>query len=175
MRKGGGKQKGASFEREISVALSLWVSGGKDKDLFWRSAMSGGRATVAYRKGDTLKRQTGDITANAPEGHALTDLFFVEVKFYKDLEVDSLVYTGKGKLAEFWKIACTEAAKYGKRPMLIAKANNRKTLLCMNRGNALAMPGVSIRAMAYVYGSQSPIHIMLLDEALAKPFPFGGK
>jgi len=47
MRKGGGKAKGASFERDICRRLSLWVSAGKQEDVFWRSAMSGGRSTVA--------------------------------------------------------------------------------------------------------------------------------
>jgi hypothetical protein len=51
MRKGGGKQKGSQFERDVCRELSLWVSHGKQEDVYWRSAMSGGRSTVAALKG----------------------------------------------------------------------------------------------------------------------------
>ena len=54
MRKGGGKAKGSSFERLICKELSLWITGGEHQDVFWRSAMSGGRSTVAMKKGDKL-------------------------------------------------------------------------------------------------------------------------
>src|ERR1700686_1673675 len=117
MRSGGGKGKGSSFERKVCKALSLWVSAGKHVDLFWRSAMSGGRATVAHRRqivqseaaGTTWPsappvRQAGDITAVAPEGHKLTDLFLVECKHYRDLDFDLFIFK-KGRLYQFWKTA----------------------------------------------------------------------
>ena len=49
MRKGGGKEKGSSFERLVCKRMSMWLSKGERDDLFWRSAMSGGRATVQLR------------------------------------------------------------------------------------------------------------------------------
>lgn len=43
MRKGGGKEKGRTFEVQVAKAVSLWWTDGKDKDAFWRNAGSGGR------------------------------------------------------------------------------------------------------------------------------------
>jgi hypothetical protein len=77
MSNGRSKAKGSSFERDICKRLSLWVSDGEEQDCFWRSAMSGGRSTVANRRGVKLNRQAGDITSTSPEGHALTDKFFI--------------------------------------------------------------------------------------------------
>ncbi len=134
MNSGYGKQKGSQFERKICNQLSLWVSGGKRRDLYWRSAMSGGRATVAYKKGETLTRQAGDITATSPEGHALTDLFYFELKHYKDLQIDSFLIKGVGNLAKFWRDTVNHAQKYKRNPVLIAKQNNMPTLVISQPG-----------------------------------------
>lgn len=125
------KAKGSQFERDICVKLSLWITNGKRRDVFWRSAMSGGRATVASKRGHDV-RQAGDITAVAPEGHKLTDHVYIECKHYKDLQLESFILTGKGNLAKFWKIACSEAAKRHKQPWLIAKQNNLPTMLIVS-------------------------------------------
>ena len=127
MKGGGSKAKGSNFEREVCKKLSLWVTNGKRKDCFWRAAMSGGRATVARKRGETV-RQAGDITAVAPEGRVL-DGFYIECKFYKDLSLESFFLHGKGMLAKFWRVAVREAASHNKTPWLIAKQNNRPTLL----------------------------------------------
>jgi hypothetical protein len=119
MKQGGGKGKGGEFERRICVELSKWITKGEKIDCLWRSAMSGGRATV--KRGQV--RQAGDITAVAPEGHALTEKFYVECKAYKTLTLDCLV-TGKGTLIDFWKIAVREAKSHNKLPMLIFKRNH---------------------------------------------------
>lgn len=85
--------------------------------------MSGGRATVGFRKGKTHTRHAGDISATSPEGHALTDQWYVECKAYKNLAIDSAMIKGTGPLIKFWDEAVAQAARYGKRPMLIAKQN----------------------------------------------------
>jgi len=119
------KQKGASFERVICKALSLWITEGEKKDCFWRSAMSGGRATVA--KGEV--RQAGDICAVALEGHALTDLYYFELKHLKKIGLDGLI-KGGGSLNRIWQIAIEQAESYGKIPVLIIKQNNWPVLVC---------------------------------------------
>lgn len=79
--------KGAQFERSFSETLSLWVSGGKDKNIYWRSVGSGGRAT---RKQLTV--HVGDI-ACFPEkvniGQWLLDIFVIELKF-RDLSIGDI-------------------------------------------------------------------------------------
>ena len=122
MRKGGSKSKGNSFERFVCKSLSLWITNGKKADCLWRSAISGGRATVARKRGE-LVRQAGDICSVSPEGHSLTDVYYIECKSYKDLRLDSFVF-GKGPLAKFWKETIAQANHYQKKPMLIAKSNN---------------------------------------------------
>ena len=131
MRKGGGKAKGSAFEREICGKLSLWVSNGKQEDVFWRSAMSGGRSTVAHRKGKNLASHAGDISCTHSIGEPLTNRFFIECKAYADLNFAGLL-TGKGHLVEFWKIATREATNYNKLPFLIAKQNRMPTVICLS-------------------------------------------
>lgn len=128
MRPGGGKQKGASFEREVCVALSRWVTRGRKDDCFWRSAMSGGRATVIHRQGGT-NRQAGDITAVAPEGHPLTSVWYIECKHVRDLNIDTFIVSGRGMLADFWRTANAEATRHAKVPMLIARQNRFPTIV----------------------------------------------
>ena len=127
MRVGGGKQKGSVWERKCCKLLSLWITNGKKADCLWRSALSGGRATVARKRGE-LVRQAGDICAVSPEGHSLTDIYYIECKHYKDLRLDSFVF-GKGPLATFWAETVTQANHYEKKPMLITKSNNVPVLV----------------------------------------------
>lgn len=132
MKAGGGKQKGASFERLVCKHLSLWITEGAKQDVFWRSAMSGGRSTVLNRKGVAAADQSGDISAVAPEGHALISKFFVECKFYRDLSLLSFVFGhARGKLHEFWRVAQQEAAKHKKMPMLVAKQNLERPIVLL--------------------------------------------
>lgn len=123
-----GKKKGTQFERTVCVKLSQWVSDGDKKDVFWRTAMSGGRATVHRKKGD-LHRQAGDICAVAPEGHVLTERYYFELKSYKSLQVAKFLMEGKGILAKFWVKTCEEAESYGRIPVLIAKQNRLPIML----------------------------------------------
>ena len=137
MRKGGGKSKGSAFEREVCVALSKWISNGEKVDIFWRSAMSGGRATIA--KGAV--RQAGDITAVAPEGHILTDKLYLECKHLKDISFDSLIKQN-GPLLSIWLKTIIEAEKYGKEPVLIFRQNHWPIVFCASIGaiNYLHIP-----------------------------------
>jgi hypothetical protein len=121
MKAGHGKNKGSNFERQICLALSLRVTNGRRKDCFWRSAMSGGRATI---HGHAV-RQAGDIVAVEPEGYDLVNRYYIECKFYKDLKVERFLIERKGPMELFWKVACREARKHSRDPVLIAKQNNK--------------------------------------------------
>jgi len=132
MKAGGGKQKGAQFERDACRRLSLWISTGKRKDIFWRSAMSGGRATVGLKQGDQLSAQAGDISLVDPLGASFINTFVVECKFYKDLKVQNLIFEGKSGLLEFWQQVNRDAVSHKKLPFLIAKQNNYREILCLN-------------------------------------------
>lgn len=72
--------KGAEFEREICKSLSKWWSNDKDDSIFWRSAQSGGRATIRSRQGKRTAGAYGDITALDPIGNPLLKVFTIELK-----------------------------------------------------------------------------------------------
>ena len=129
MRAGGGKQKGASFERDVCRRLSLWLSGGLRDDLMWRSAMSGGRATVQFNRGAKNLTQSGDISAVGEGAFAFCERNFIEVKHYRDLGIGRSIVCGTGHLAKFWRVARREANRYGKRPMLVARQNLYPTIV----------------------------------------------
>ena len=133
MGKGTGKSKGSAFERRICQHLSLWATNGKRRDVFWRSAMSGGRATLLQRKGRVASNISGDIAAVGKEGHELLDRFSIECKSYKDLGlVAFLLGTHKGLLSSFWNHHRGVAISAGKRPMVIAKQNNMPVVVLLD-------------------------------------------
>jgi hypothetical protein len=131
MRKGGGKQKGAEFERKVCKQLSLWISDGERQDIFWRSAMSGGRATVALKSGEKLASQAGDISAIDALGQKFIETFVVECKFYQVISFDDLIYRNKSGIPKFWNQCANDAHKHNKKPFLVVKRNNQKPLLCI--------------------------------------------
>lgn len=176
MRNGGGKQKGSQFEREICVALSLWVTGGSREDCFWRSAMSGGRATVARKRGADLAAHAGDITATHEDGHVLTNAYLVECKRYNDLQYASFMLKGVGKLATFWMETVQQATAHSKMPMLIAREDRGATTVLIARATHTIAKGTvgdlfllkATSRIATVY----PFNVQIHDFAkvLAEPF-----
>jgi hypothetical protein len=72
--------KGPAFEREFAKTLSLWWTGGKHDDVFWRSHGSGARATSRQKTGKATRGQYGDITFTHPIGAPLIDLLTIELK-----------------------------------------------------------------------------------------------
>lgn len=163
-------QKGAAYERMICKRLSLWVSGLERDDLFWRSSMSGGRATV-YRKGGGTRvhAQAGDISAVDPQGADLLKLFTIEVKFYADIQVGRMILANRGHLAAFWK-QTTDQAIYPRVPLLFCKQNFLGDFLGTNSaGLSLlrlgASPGHSLQAKAYFPGFD--FHLLNTGEVLS--------
>lgn len=123
MRAGGGKTKGAEFERFVCKKLSLWITNGRKDDVFWRSAMSGGRATIGRGRSQKRSNQVGDISAIGKEGIEFLNTFMVECKNYKDLNLASFLFKHSGKLFEFWEVAKKLAKKHDRIPLLICKQN----------------------------------------------------
>lgn len=153
MKAGGSKRKGGSFERDVCERLSLWVSAGKQRDLFWRSAMSGGRSTVAAKKGVQLSRQAGDICAVAPEGHDLTNKHYIECKHLRNIGLHLFLLEDKGPLARFWRTACKQAKHHARSPMMIVKENRLPTLVIAPIGVLSDVyPHVEVQALQQEYG-----------------------
>ena len=129
MLAGRGKAKGSQFERLVCKELSLWVTGRKRDDVFWRSAMSGGRATLRRGQGKEARHQAGDISAVHESGYAFTNYWYIECKFVKDLRLGSFILENVGLLAGFWKVAVEDARHHQRYPMLIAKQNFGRTFV----------------------------------------------
>lgn len=72
--------KGGGYERELSEKFSLWWSGGKNNELFWRSAGSGGRATVRGKKGMAVTVGAGDIIPVQQDSMPFGRVFCIEAK-----------------------------------------------------------------------------------------------
>lgn len=127
MRSGGGKAKGASFERMVCKRLSLWLSVGERDDLFWRSAMSGGRATLRLRQDlariQINKSQAGDLTAISQEAYEFAEKLFIECKHIRDLGFARGFICHTGVIWNFWQKACEAAEQHNKTPVLIARQN----------------------------------------------------
>lgn len=175
MKAGGGKQKGAGFERLVCKQLSLWITNGEKPDVFWRSAMSGGRSTVFAKKGREASTQAGDITATGAEGHLLADLFFMECKFYRDLSLLSFIFGHqRGKLHEFWRVAREQAHKHKKQPMLIAKQNLEQTIVLLQYSvdQAFQVPKLALKPVdpiAYIITEE--VYIYWFNDLFPLPKP----
>jgi len=73
--------KGQRFEREFCKRLSLWWTGGRRDDVFWRTVGSGAWVTMRKKRGmDAPRRQWGDVVAVDPEGEFLTEHVAFELK-----------------------------------------------------------------------------------------------
>ena len=100
-KKGGGHNKGSSFERAICKQLSLWWTGGKRDDIFWRTAGSGARATVRRRKNCATANSAGDVCALDAEGEPFIRQILIELKkgYTKDIDVLKFIDALDGRKA----------------------------------------------------------------------------
>lgn len=128
--------KGSSFEREIAKMLSLWWTRDLPEprdDIFWRTANSGGRATVRGRKGKGTANSYGDLLAVDPLGQPFIQAFTVELKrgYNRSSLADLLDRKVKGALTQYekWLVKLIQtAATAGSRSwMLLARRDQRQT------------------------------------------------
>lgn len=176
MRSGGGKRKGTEFERDIAKSLSLWITLAKRDDVLWRSAISGGRTTAHYakqkkdsrpriNKEQKLAHVGGDICAIHPLGAPLIDRFFLELKFYRDLNLGRALTEQEGLLIKFWLKACEQAKRLGKHPLLVFK-ENRGSVMVGTTVSGINLLGVATRVVVYMTKAET-LHIFPLDSLLA--------
>lgn len=169
--KGGGasKRKGSAFEREICAKLSLWLTKGERTDCLWRSAMSGGRSTVA-RAGGKNVRQCGDITAVSEEGNSFSNNFYIECKHLKNIGFDGLI-KGGGPLLHIWKDTVEQAKHYRRIPLLIVKQNRWPVIACTDSEGAFALQLVVQRPWPFsvpliASTNSGPMYISTLKKVL---------
>jgi len=166
-KKNKSKAKGSAFERTVCKMLSLWISNNKHDDLFWRSAMSGGRATVRYRyKKGQKSTQGGDITAVHPLGNKLTDIFSIECKSYKNIHLQTSILNKAPKqasLLDFWNQTKRDAETQNKLPMLIAKQPNLAVIVCIDENG---LKRLQTNDVEYIYVSDLDMYIIKFDRLI---------
>lgn len=146
-----GRGKGGAFERECSRRLSLWLTAGARDEIFWRTAMSGGRATLQHRKGIVNKSQAGDIGAIDADGERLLTHIVIECKARRDMTIFRSLLTGEGRLADYWEKHYMEARRSKRQPFMIARENFVPTLLFTTE-TAVILLGITKRPVLEIAG-----------------------
>lgn len=170
------KEKGASFERLVCDKLSRWIEPGTARSFFWRSSMSGGRATLRRAAGKVSEDQSGDICSTAAEGHAFLQRFTVECKHVKNLSLGSGAMGTGGELCTFWRQVARDAAKSGKRPLLVARQNAGPILAFIRTadysqyfGAISALERARLFRLSTRLGAPS-VSMFFLDDLLSQPY-----
>jgi len=123
--------KGSAFEREICLALSLWLSSGARTDLFVRNVLSGGRYTIALARNED-HGTPGDLMAGHPMAYAFATKVLVECKCYNDLNWDSFLYSpAKSFLGRTIKLCEDQGHAAHLTYMVVAKQNRRESIAIM--------------------------------------------
>jgi hypothetical protein len=147
IRKGGGKQKGSSFERKICRAISMWWSNGEWDDLCWRSVSSGARGTTSH---SIVKGYHGDLAPVSPAIEPLFNVFSFEVKFYKEIDISEVLRDCNSKILQ-WFRQSMRSAIYSKRiPIVIAKSNNYPELLICQSDLVVLNPELQVENLNYI-------------------------
>jgi len=127
-KKGRGPRKGGSYERLKLKELSLWWTGGKEKDIFQRTSGSGSKSTVTKSRVGAL--DLIQISTKIKYPHFP---FIIDFKHYADLKFHTL-YTGNSKTDGLysWIVNCKQESKRVSLPWLIIARQNRQPdiLIC---------------------------------------------
>lgn len=139
--------KGANFERQIAKQLSLWYSKGKRDDIFWRTAISGGRATTRMKQGKQTANSAGDLGFLHHSGKPFIDMCVVEIKRgYNSkktspgaqISILSLLDASSRKrepiLFRWWDKAEAERIAHGRKySLLLFRRDRHNACICMNK------------------------------------------
>lgn len=134
----GGAAKGFGYEREISRFLSLWWTFGDNKDIFWRTEGSGGRATNRRKnKGKKLPYSYGDIGFKHPDGIPLIDEVILECKkgYSKGCDLMDLLDKKKGDplIIKWWNKAEEERKQAIRNYIwIIFRRNGKRDMIITN-------------------------------------------
>ncbi|KXH69820.1 MAG: hypothetical protein AM326_01735 [Candidatus Thorarchaeota archaeon SMTZ-45] len=108
--------KGADSERETCKELGQWWAG--RSDVFWRTAGSGGRATMRAKRKKKTAYEYGDITFTDPIGKPLIDFFLLENKsgYKDDISIVDFIDSAKKEptLLKWWRKAELEKRLAGR-------------------------------------------------------------
>lgn len=138
------KNKGSSFERKICKTISLWLTDGKRDDVVWRTAGSGGRATVRAKRSCRTANAAGDMCATDPIAQPFIDKVLIEMKKgytngSERIDVLKLIDSPNSKksvlLLQWWLKAKKEARFANREEVWIVFERDRGKAILMTRGD----------------------------------------
>lgn len=123
------KAKGNKFERMISKKLSLYLTNNKKDDTIWRSISSGAFATNKQKKGIKSLHNVGDLSSTSDESKLFIDIFNIECKSYKSVDLMKL-FDEKCIILDWYKKLYKDCEfnselNYTKLPFIIFKQNHK--------------------------------------------------
>ena len=135
--------KGGDFERDVSKALTKWLTGTEKPYKFWRMPGSGGLATIH----EECTNLSGDIRALSNDSEFLTDCFSIECKTgYPSTSFWQHFKQIKNfNIKEFWRQCVQDSLKAGKRPMLIYRKKGKQEIIGICKADKVALEAVSDR------------------------------
>lgn len=158
------KQKGSKFERDISKLLSKWWSKNERSDLFWRTINSG--AMFTNNKKNNFLNEVSDIKSIDENSKLFTDIFNIECKFYKEIDLWNVI-NRNGDIIKWLDKLLDECILTEKYPLLIVKQNNKPILVFTNEEiekELIIYFGLKPR-LDFIY-NDSYISVYLLDDIL---------
>lgn len=168
--------KGSQFERDICKSLSLWYTRRANDGVFWRTANSGGRATIRARQGKTTGDHCGDICAIDPAGESFLRLVALELKrgYNRSTFADLLDVSPKAKripvYAE-WIKQVKRSAKAARVPywLIIHRRDQRQAIVLLPQSLVLDLGGEWYAYAPVLFTClicNERFHIMKLDDFL---------
>jgi len=159
------KSKGNSFERYISKQLSLWWSNGEKDDLFWRSQNSGGRWTSRNKQGIKTSGQSSDIQSTSSESELFTDLFSIECKSYKYIDLWNIIEEN-GNIMKWLSDLYYICREEKKNPLLIIKSNYKPTIMITNHLMKNLLAGCEIDYKLRMILTTDILYLYMFDDLL---------
>ena len=140
------KNKGSAFERKICKTISLWLTYGKRDDVVWRTAGSGGRATVRAKRNCRTANSAGDMCATDPVAQPFIDKVLIEMKKgytngSERIDILKLIDSPNSKksvlLLQWWLKAKKEAKFANREEVWIVFERDRGKAVLMMRGDCI--------------------------------------
>ena len=171
------KTKGSNYERDFAKRLSAWWTYGQLQDAFWRTSLSGGKATVS---GSDV--HVGDICALRPIGVPLENCVVFELKrgYNKSIILDWLLLGSTSLIGQWWKKGFDQAAALNRKFILIVKHDQSLEIAFMLEDQIPGNPprrllhngGIACFVLEEVLWQQDPLKVanLLLDPKKLKGY-----
>jgi len=154
--------KGGNFESLIAKKLSLWITEGESDDVLEKNSGSGSKQTIRAKQNKDIRSSTGDIGIASGEGAEFCELFSIECKHYKSINLWSLITGAADGILTFWEQAKKNASLTGRHAILICRQNWRPILfVCLEEiSDILTSLGVERRLHC------EDLHIFRFDDVI---------